>query len=97
MSAPNYTNNTNSNELANQSKGGVEHVIPGDTGPSTFASPGTPGIEHAQVDQAPRLDGITSLGGNRRGTSLGQRPSTATMAMVAVWGVSFNRETTSAR
>ena len=59
MSAPIDTNNninTDSNELAKQSKGDVEDVIPGDTystGPSTSASPGNPVMEHTPGDTVP--------------------------------------------
>ena len=89
MSARNYINNTNSNELANQSKGGVEHVIPGDTSSTGPSTSGTPGIEHAQVDQAPRLDGIREATDAKQvlDSDQVQRP----------WGGLFNRETTSAR
>jgi len=65
MSAPIDTNNNNinidSNELAKQSKGGVEHFSPGDTdstGPSTSASPV---MEHAPGDTAPLLDDMGEL------------------------------------
>jgi hypothetical protein len=69
MSATIDTNNNNnittdSNELAKQSKGGVEHVSPGDTditGPSTSASPGNPVMEHAPGDTVPQLDSIGDL------------------------------------
>ncbi len=59
MSAPIDTHNninTDSNELAKQSKGDVEDVIPGDTystGPSTSASPGNPVMEHRPGDTVP--------------------------------------------
>jgi hypothetical protein len=74
MSAPNDTNNTNSNELANQNNGGVEQIILGETastGSSTSASPGTPGIKHASV--APPTGWSKRV--IRRGSSPGQRPS----------------------
>ena len=74
MSAPNDTNNTNSNEMANQNNGGVEQIILGDTastGSSTSASPGTPGIEDASV--APPTGWSKRV--IRRGSSPGQRPS----------------------
>ena len=69
MSAPidinnNNNINTDSNELAKQSKGGVEHVSPGDTdstGPSTSASPGNPVMEHAPGDTAPQLNDMGDL------------------------------------
>ena len=55
---------TDSNELAKQSKGGVEHVSPGDTdstGPSTSASSGNPVMENAPGDTVPQLDNIGDL------------------------------------
>ena len=65
MSAPIDTNDNNiiiidSNELAERSKGGVEHVSPGDTD-STSASPGNPVMEHAPGDTVPQLDNIGEL------------------------------------
>jgi len=68
MSAPidtsNNNINTNTNQLAKQSKGGVEHVSPEDTastGPSTSVSPGNPVIEDAPVDPVPQLDNMREL------------------------------------
>ena len=65
MSAPIDTNDNNiittdSNELAERSKGGVEHVGPGDTN-STSASPGNPVMEHAPGDTVPQLDNLGDL------------------------------------
>ena len=96
MSAPIDTNNnniiTNSIELAKQSKGGVEHVSPGDTdstGPSTSASPGNPVMEHAPEDTAPQLDNIGDLS---------DQVLASDQVRAALQGeVSFNHETTSAR
>ena len=65
MNAPSIPTTTtslspDSNELAERSKGGVEHVSPGDTD-STSASPGNPVREHAPGDTVPQLDNIGDL------------------------------------
>ena len=65
MSAPIDTNDNNititdSYELADRSKGGVEHVSPGDTD-SISASPGNPVMEHAPGDTVPQLDSMGDL------------------------------------
>jgi hypothetical protein len=94
MSAPIDTNNnnTNSNELVKQSKGGVEHVSPEDTastGPSTSASPGNPVIEHPPVDPALQLDNMGEL-------SDADQVLESDQVRAALQGVvSFNHEITS--
>ena len=99
MSAPIDTNNNNnintdSNELAKQSKGGVEHVSPGDTdstGPSTSASPGNPVMEHAPGDTAPQLNDMGDL------SDADQVLSSDQVSAALMGAVSFNHGTTSAR
>ena len=99
MSAPIDTNDNNnitidSNELAKRSKGGVEHVSPGDTdstSPSTSASPGNPVMEHAPGDTAPQLDNIGDL------SDADQVLQSDQVRAALAGGGLFNHETTSAR